>query len=196
MGGRIVPELALVLGMDLSNLQELFEQARKLTHHTEFVVVGSLSILGIVQGKEIPARMLMSIDVDCFTPQDPDRIFDLAQTLGEGSPFEAAHGYYLDPISPKVPTLPSQWEYRLVRVPFDNGIVVSFLEPNDAAVSKYARGEPRDREWIQAGLAAGLLSAPIIDSRFRQTDFIDDEERARALNAFIEDRSKVLPRKG
>ena len=82
-----------------------------------------------------------------------------------------------------------------MRVPFGNGIVVSFLEPNDAAVSKYARGEPRDREWIQAGLAAGLLSAPIIESRFRQTDFIDSEERERAFNAFMEDRSKVLPPK-
>lgn len=40
-----------------------------------------------------------------------------------------------------------------------------------------------------------LLSAPIIESRFRQTDFIDSEERERAFNAFMEDRSKVLPPK-
>lgn len=190
MGGRVVSEFALVLGMELSNLQELFDQAKALTHHTEFVVVGSLSILGIVQGKEVPARMLMSIDVDCFTRQDPGRIFELAKTLGEGSPFEASHGYYLDPISPQVPTLPEQWEYRLVRVPLDNSIVVYFLEPNDAAVSKYARGEPRDREWIQAGLAAGLLSAPVIESRFRQTAFANAEEQERAFTALAEDRRK------
>jgi hypothetical protein len=173
--------------MELNQLQELFDEARKLTNHTEFVVVGSLSILGIVQGNKIPARMLMSIDVDCYTLRDPERVFELARQLGEGSPFEQAHGYYLDPIAPAVVTVPAQWESRLVRVPLANGIVAFFLDPNDAAVSKYARGEPRDREWIRAGLAARLLSAPIIESRFRQTRFFDAAERDRAHAALAED---------
>jgi hypothetical protein len=177
--------------MELSQLQELFDEARKLTNHTEFVVVGSLSILGIVQGKRIPARMLMSIDVDCYTLRDPARVFELKQALGEGSPFEERHGFYLDPIAPEVVTVPAQWESRLVRVPLANGIVVFFLDPNDAAVSKYARGERRDREWIQAGLATGLLSAPIIESRFRETEFFDGAERDRAYRALAEDRDKL-----
>jgi len=176
--------------VDLSNLEKLFEEARKLTGHTEFVIVGSLSALGLVQGKLIPPRMLMSIDVDCFTRQDPGRIFELRQALGEGSAFEATHGYYLDPVSPYLPTLPVQWEFRLIRVPLKNGIMAFFLDPNDAAVSKYARGEPRDREWLRAGLAAGLLSAPIIESRMRDTTFLDEEERKRALSAFSEDSFK------
>lgn len=176
--------------MELSNLEELFEEARKLTGHTEFVVVGSLSALGIVQGKRIPPRMLMSIDVDCFTRQYPGRIFELRQALGEGSNFEAVHGYYLDPVSPHLPTLPAQWEFRLIRVPLKNGLMIFFLDPNDAAISKYARSEPRDQEWLQAGLAAGLLSAPIIESRLRDTTFLDDEEHQRALGAFAEDRAK------
>lgn len=175
--------------MELSDLNELFNEARKLICHSEFVVVGSLSILGVVKGSNAPARMLMSIDVDCFTRHDPRRIFELSEALGEGSPFEASHGFYLDPISPNVPTLPEHWEFRLVRVPFDDGIVVFFLDPNDAAVSKYARCEPRDREWIRAGLEAGLLSAPIIESRFRDTDFIDVAERDRAKKALEEDKA-------
>ena len=44
-----------------------------------------------------------------------------------------------------------------------HGIVAYFLDPDDAAVSKYARCEPRDREWIRAGLLAGLLSIAKID---------------------------------
>lgn len=176
--------------MDLSSLETLFGEARKLTGHTEFVVVGSLSALGIVHAGEVPARMLLSIDVDCFTRRDPARIFTLQQALGEGSAFEAAHGFYLDPISPNLPTLPAQWEFRLVRVPLKHGLTVFFLDPNDAAVSKYARAEPRDREWLQAGLAAGLLSAPVIESRFRDTVFLDAEERRRALDAFAEDRAR------
>jgi Nucleotidyltransferase of unknown function (DUF6036) len=175
--------------MELSDLQRLFGQAKKLTNHGEFVVVGSLSILGILPGKNVPERMLMSIDVDCYTRADPGRIFELEEALGEGSAFDAKYGYYLDPISPQLPTLPEGWESRLVRVPLEDGIVVYFLDPNDAAVSKYARNEPRDREWIRAGLGAALMSAPIIESRFRQTEFMDDDERLRARIAFEEDRA-------
>ena len=179
--------------MELGDLQELFDQAKVLTNHTEFVVVGSLSILGVVQGGDVPPRMLMSIDVDCFTRRDPERIFELDDALGEGSAFEASHGFYLDPISPNVLTLPENWEYRLIRVPLANAIVVFFLDPNDAAVSKYARCELRDREWIQSGLTVGLLSVPIIESRFHDTAFFDAAERGRALSALVEDRKKFSP---
>jgi len=180
--------------MELGHLQVLFDEAGKLTKQTEFVVVGSLSILGIVPGSEIPARMLMSIDVDCYTRADPGRIFELSSALGAGSPFEEKHGYYLDPISPDVLTLPQGWEPRLVPVKLQNKITVFFLDPNDAAVSKYARCEIRDREWIAAGLEAQLLSAPIIESRFRQTRFFDDAERERAGKALTEDRArKAVP---
>jgi hypothetical protein len=175
--------------VDLGQLQALFDEARKLTKHTEFVVVGSLSILGVVPANEIPARMLVSIDVDCFTKKDPGRIYELKEALGEGSPFDAKHGYYLDPVSPDLPMLPEQWEYRLLPVRLDAGIVVHFLDANDAAVSKYARCDVRDRRWIRAGLDAGLLSAPVIESRFRQTPFLDAEERERAFRALAEDRA-------
>lgn len=174
--------------MDLSHLQTLFIEARRLTGHTEFVVVGSLSILGVAQRpSEIPERMLMSIDVDCYTKDDPGRIFELEEELGEGSPFEEEHGYYLDPVAPRLPTLPAQWVYRLIKVDLEGQVTVYFLDPNDAAVSKYARSDVRDREWIKAGLDAGLLSAPIIESRFRETEFLDEAERERAWKALAED---------
>ena len=72
--------------MDLSHLQALFAEASRLSKHREFVVVGSLSILGVVRrSAEIPARMLVSIDVDCYTKADPERIFELKDALGQGS---------------------------------------------------------------------------------------------------------------
>lgn len=132
--------------MDLNKLEHLFGEAKKLNGDDEFVVIGSLSALGILPGGRVPARMLMSIDVDCYTRRDPGRVFELKRALGEGSAFEAEHGYFLDPVSPNLPTLPAQWEFRLVKVPLKNGVTVFFLDPNDAAISKYARGEPRDRE--------------------------------------------------
>ena len=61
-----------------------------------------------------------------------------------------------------LPTLPEGWQQRLVGLTFENRVTGWFLEPNDAAISKYVRAEPRDREWIWAGLEAGILSTAVI----------------------------------
>lgn len=173
--------------MTRDDLRLLFAQARKLSGEADFVVLGSLAALGYA-GK-LPARMAMSLDVDAYGKSDPARIFDLASKLGQGSAFEAAHGYYLDPISPRIATLPEGWQERLVRIELEPGLAAWFLEPNDAAVSKYARMEPRDREWIRAGLEAAILSLPIIESRFSQATFFDTTESARARKSLEEDRA-------
>jgi len=173
--------------VELAHIERLLAEARRLSQHTEFVIVGSLSVLGVMGLRPIPARMLMSIDVDCYIRNDPGRTYDLKPALGEGSRFELENGYYLDPVSPSLPTLPEAWEHRLVRVDFNSGVTAHFLDPNDAAVSKYARGEPRDREWIRAGLTEAILSAPVIASRFRQTTFLDESEAQAAKQRLAED---------
>jgi hypothetical protein len=174
------------------DLARLFTEARRLCGETDYVVVGSLAVLGYAG--EVPARMAASIDVDAYSKHDPARIFALAAALGQGSPFEAAHGYYLDPISPGVATLPSGWDERLTRIALAADVVGWFLEPNDAAVSKYARMEPRDREWIRPGLRAGLLSLEILAARFSSTSFLDADESARARKALEADRRWLLGR--
>jgi hypothetical protein len=171
--------------MRREDLRLLFARARDLCGETDYVVFGSLAVLGYAG--EVPRRMAASLDVDAFGKGDPGRIFELAPALGQGSPFEAEHGYYLDPISPSVATLPEGWEERLLRIEVEPGLAIWFLEPNDAAVSKYARMEPRDREWIRPGLRAGILSLPIIEARFAQTAFLDAVESARSRKALEED---------
>jgi hypothetical protein len=178
--------------MKREDLRRLFAQARKLSGETDYVVLGSLAALGYAG--QVPARMAISLDVDAYGKSDPSRIFELAAALGQGSAFEADHGYYLDPISPHVATLPAGWGERLVRIELEPGLAAWFLEPNDAAVSKYARMEPRDREWIRAGLQAGILSLPILDARFAQTAFLEPAESARARTALDEDRAWLARR--
>jgi len=172
--------------MKREDLRRLFAQARALSGETNYVVFGSLAALGYAG--EVPPRMAMSLDVDAFGKSDPARVFELAPALGQGSAFEEQHGYYLDPISPRVATLPAGWQERLVRIELEPDLAAWFLEPNDAAVSKYARMEPRDREWLRAGLQAGILSFAIIEARFAQTAFLDAAESARARAALEEDR--------
>ena len=178
--------------MRRDDLRRLFGRARDLCGETDYVIMGSLAVLGL-EG-EVPPRMAASIDVDAFTKSDPARVFDLSPELGQGSAFEAAHGFYLDPISPRIATLPDDWELRLARIQLDADIAAWFLEVHDAAVSKYARLEPRDREWIRPGLDSGLLSLPLIEARLVATTFLDAAEAARARGAVIEDRTWLARR--
>lgn len=170
--------------MNVDALFSLLAEAKKLCGHSEYVVIGSLSVLALSEVTAIPRDMTMSIDADCYTLLDPGRIHDLQPQLGEGSPFHHAHGIYLDPVSPKLPTLPEGWEGRLIQMNRD-GVTAHFLEPNDAAVSKLARGEERDFRWTLAGAKAGILSLPTIALRYRTTSFYDEAEQS-AAHALLE----------
>ena len=136
-------------------------------------------MLGLEESFDIPETMTMSVDADCYTKADPERIFDVVKALGENSPFHMEHGFYLDAVTPQLPTLPENWTDRLIKVERE-GLRVWFLEPNDAALSKYARGEPRDQRWIRAGILSGVVSISIVNSRFASTNFYDAEEACKA----------------
>ena len=122
-----------------------------------------------------------------YPKNDPGRAFEIADKLGLGSDFEQTYGYYADAASPMLPTLPEGWQQRLISIAFGSGVVAWFLEPNDAGISKYVRSEPRDREWIRAGLQANILSLATIEYRFRET-IMETEERQRAKLAIEEDK--------
>lgn len=176
--------------MNLNALFALLDEARRLSGHPDFVVIGSLSILGLEGHFEVPAGMTMSNDLDCYTRDDPQRIFDLLDALGENSAYHQQSGYYLDAVSPQLASLPSGWEQRLIKVE-RGGLRAWFLDPNDAALSKYARGEPRDRRWIRAGIEAGVVSLPMVRSRFGSTNFLDDDERNQARQRVAADQAWV-----
>ena len=168
--------------MNLDSLFGLLSAAQAQCGHREYVIVGSLSVLGMAQVTSIPEDMTMSIDADCYTEADPSRIFDLQGALGEGSAYHRDHGIYLDPVSPRLPTLPDGWQQRLIRVRRGETVAL-FLDPNDAAVSKLARAEPRDLRWVRAGLTAGIVSLPAVRLRMRNTVFFDEPEEKAALQA-------------
>ena len=126
--------------MNADSLFALLSEARRLCGHSDYVVIGSLSVLCMEDVTTIPGDMTMSIDADCWTLNDPGRIDDLRPALGEGSDYQREHGIYLDPVSPKLPTLPAGWEVRLIRVARD-GVVAHFLEHVGQAVHRGLRLE-------------------------------------------------------
>lgn len=166
--------------MNRDTLVRLLMAAHQLCDHRDYVVIGSLSVLGMAQVEAIPLDMTLSIDADCYTLADPARVFDLCAELGEGSPYHHAHGVYLDPVSPLLPTLPQGWETRLIRIE-QAPVTAHCLEPNDAGISKLARGEPRDLRWVKAGIQAQLISLPMLRLRARSTTFLDAAEQTATL---------------
>jgi hypothetical protein len=166
-------------------LARLLRAARQLTRHDDFVVIGSLSILGAHRAP--PAEMIGSVDVDLYPRRDPGRIDEIARHLGAGSDFHHRHGMFADPVSPDLASLPDGWEARLVPLPLGAKLVAWCLEPNDAAVSKYVRCAANDREWCRVGLAHGILSADLIRSRLRTTYNVEPGEIERARTALDED---------
>ena len=175
--------------MNLEQLDALLSEIFRAKGVDAFVVVGSLSVLGLTQARAAPDQMLMSNDVDAYPEHDPGMTDELGKLWGQGSEFERKHGYYYDAVPPALPTLPSGWESRTIAVKLPSGVNVKFLEPNDAAVSKYARGEPKDQQWIREGLKHSILSLATIEYRFRETPFLDQEEHERAKTLLEEDRN-------
>lgn len=121
--------------------------------------------------------MVMSIDVDTYLKNDPQRTGELVEALGQGSAFEDEFGYYLDPISPNLPSFPEGWQDRLILLDFGD-IQAFFVDPNDVAVSKYMRGEERDLRWLRAGLKDKLLNMDIIERRIASAPALEGELQA------------------
>lgn len=170
--------------MDREKIGLVLAEAKRLTHHNDYVIMGSLSILGSIAVP--PPRMAMSIDVDCYPLLDPGRADEISRAIGQGSDFEKRHGFYADALRPSIAALPEGWESRLVRLEFPDGIRAHFLEPNDAAVAKLARCEERDKRWVREGLLAGILDEIAIEARMNTAPYLDQAEQGRAKAVLTE----------
>ena len=160
--------------MSLADISTLLSRAAQLSNHRHFVIAGSLSAVGAVM--RAPDVMVMSRDLDMYPKLDPGRGFEeIARELGEGSAFAREHGFYADPITPQLLTLPDHWESRLMQITLDNGVVAWFLDPGDAAVSKLARGAENDVRWVRAALDAGIVHEALILERLRTSSASSQE---------------------
>lgn len=177
--------------MRLDDIHLILAEARKISHHTEFVIAGSLSVLGLPI--DVPDLMSHSIDVDYYPLRDPDRAGEIASKLGEGSEFHQNHGFYLDPIHPELPTLPRTWRDRVVRRDLGD-VTAIFLDVNDTAISKYVRGNENDFRWIEAGYDAGILDIDKVSPRATyETDFFNVEEQRSAMSRIRMHRAAMGP---
>jgi len=154
--------------MQRHELEHIIRAATSITNENELVIVGSQSILG--QFPDAPRELLQSRDADIYPLHYSEKKSDLIDgTIGEGSPFEEAYGYYAQGVGPETAILPQGWQDRLVKVQSQStDLKIGWcLEPHDLAASKLAAAREKDREFVAALLRHKLVEQAEIEKRIR-----------------------------
>ncbi len=151
-----------------ADIAHLVRAATGVTGRNTFVIVGTGAV--IAQLKTVPLDLMETREIDIYVPDDVDgdSISDLIDgSIGEGSPFDEAFGYYAHGVGPLTACLPDDWAARAVRYEVANvpGVVCLCPEANDIALSKLCAWREKDRAWLAAGLSTGVLSLSIMAAR-------------------------------
>src|SRR5437867_1833725 len=130
--------------MTRPQLEHIIRASAGITGADEFILIGSQSILG--QHPHAPEELLKSEELDVFTFRSAEDANLIDGSIGEGSPFHRAFGYYGHGVGEETATLPAGWKERLVRVrtPATGGATGLCLEVHDLAVSKLVAGREKD----------------------------------------------------
>lgn len=170
----------------------------------EVFVFGSQAILATWDETRLPARTTLSVEADiaplATTPHAVDIVGLVATKIeadfGEGSEWHAQHGWYIQGVERATALLPDGWEERLVDVvPLDSRLRGRCLSAYDVCAAKLARLEPKDAEFVDALIQAGMISPRrlrtfidrIPDSEFERYDGARDR---RAIRAWVIDRER------
>lgn len=147
--------------MRIADFEHVLAAAADITDHDEIVVIGSQAILGSIERP--PKAMVQSLEADIYPLRDPEAAVDIDGSLGDGSQFHVAHGYYAHGVGPETAKAPKGWQERLVKReipprPGSNRTVYALcLEPHDLVLSKCAAGRERDWPYAAAALEAEIV---------------------------------------
>jgi len=164
--------------MNRRQLEHLIRAASTIAEDDEIVIVGSQAVLGTYP--EAPAELLVSNEADLYPKNRPELADVIDGSIGELSPFHQAFGYYAQGVGEQTATLPSGWQQRLVPIhtPATRGATGWCISVPDLVVSKYIAGREKDRSYVRATLAHGLVDAETILALLAMTE-IDVEHRKR-----------------
>jgi hypothetical protein len=172
--------------------------AREFKADTVFII-GSQAIM--MSWPDAPSHMRTSPEVDAYPGNA--RVWEVEQAkksgdvsqeasehihglFGEGSAFHATHGFYIDGVDEGTARLPSGWNTRAIvrRMEVDGREVKAVApSPEDIIVSKLARLDDKDKDFVRAYHQARPLDLRLIESRINDTA-LDAAIAARAI-AFV-----------
>ena len=172
--------------MEIEIVDNVFRSIYQETGYNKFVLLGSLSVIGTKTNK-IPPNMMISNDIDCYIPDNPEAIFELTQ-FQENSDFHKEVGYYIDSCGRNTAALPNRWESRairrLIKTNKDN-ILVIIPSLDDITVSKTYRFADNDKRWIVEGIKAVLIYVDNVANRISVCEYETHEDTMKAKSNFL-----------
>lgn len=163
--------------MTNSEIELIIRACAEITGASEFVVIGSQSVLG--QILHAPQGLLGIHGCGRSHPPRSPQCRTDRHSIGEGSPLHSTFGYFVHGHGVETAVLPDGWRGRLMRVQ-SSSTSLAFglcLEAHDLAVSKIAAGRDKNHEFVRAMLrhrradASTLcerLSACVLNAELRQ----------------------------
>jgi hypothetical protein len=176
--------------------EDIERAVRALAHEfkTDTVfIIGSQAIL--MSWPDAPEAMRGSPEIDAY-PENA-RLWEIEEAkhgptleasehihglFGEGSLFHSTHGFYIDGVDEGTARLPRGWHTRAMVRQFDvYGRMVKAIAPSpeDLIVSKLARLDDKDKQFVEAYHRARPLDIKLIAERIAATD-LDPAVAARA----------------
>lgn len=151
-------------------------------------IIGSQAIL--LSWPDAPPIMRASPEIDAYPAnariweieekkRDPRLAGEASEHIhalfGEGSQFHDTHGFFIDGVDENTAKLPADWQTR--------AIVKRFDVDEDLIVSKLARLDPKDKDFIEAFHAEWPLDRVLIEARIADSDF--GSEAAKLAVAYV-----------
>jgi hypothetical protein len=164
--------------MRRDQLEHAIRAACQITRQLEVIVVGSQAILGTYSEDELPRLATRSLEIDVLPiSDDNDETIRLADLIvgvaGEFSAFDQLHGFSIDGVDLTASALPEGWRTRLVKVQNENTAAPSGqpqyigwrLDKEDLCVAKLCAFREKDRNFVHALIANGLVDPKVIAAR-------------------------------
>lgn len=144
--------------MDLNQLRHVILELGERFDLKLVYVVGSSAVFASLPSAT-DAALTATRDVDLALPPDdplpPDQI---EFVLGEGSDFDATHGYYAQAVDLQTPRYaPAGWQARTVELRVGR-TTARCMAIHDLALAKYGAGREKDLEFTSALAKLGAVS--------------------------------------
>jgi hypothetical protein len=169
-------------------LEDLDRTVRAIAHEfkTDTVfIIGSQAIM--MSWPDAPPEMRGTPEIDAY-PENA-RVWEVEQAakgevspeasehihglFGDGSLFHRTHGFYIDGVDERTARLPKGWNERaIVKGLLVDGRQVKAVAPapEDVIVSKLARFDDKDKEFVRAYHRSRPLNLQLVEERIRETE--------------------------
>ena len=149
--------------MNRTQLEHVLRVAGAITGTRRFIILGSQAILGATANP--PGELTVSMEVDTYPEDAPEKADLVDGTIGELSPFHETYGYYAHGVGPETAVLPRGWRSRVqvLESTATQGVQGLCIAPVDLAISKLIAGREKDLVFVSVMLRQGFVTKTIIE---------------------------------